>query len=439
MSGRALRYAARSDVGLIRQGNEDSGYAGAHMLVVADGMGGHAAGELASSTAVAVLAELDRPALGEQVLEHLDDAVSQVHERLVGVVSSSPEAAGMGTTITALAWEGDRLAIAHVGDSRAYLLRDGRLHQLTTDHTYVQTLVDAGRITPEQAAVHHKRNLLIRAVDGVHAVEPDLSIRQAEAGDRYLLCTDGLTGVVAPAELRALLSNGDPTGAVTALVDRALEAGAPDNVTCVVADVVVEGDQALEAGAAEVPVVVGAAAQWRNRDRLPGIAFPADSEPDPTRPPAAGSTTGEATDKAIRVGRPRRTWWAAIAAVLAVAVVAAAGGWYWAQQQYFVSDSNGYVAIYRGVAVGTGPHGWSRVVAETDTAVSSLPLHSQEQVQEAIPARGLDGARDIVAALQAQAVTCRVEPTTPGCPTAPPPTEAGPGSPNEPAAEEPTR
>ncbi len=439
MTARALRYAARSDVGLIRQGNEDSGYAGGHMLVVADGMGGHAAGELASATAVAVMADLDHPGLGDHVLEDLGDAIAQVHERLVGVVSSSPDAAGMGTTITALAWEDDRLAIAHVGDSRAYLLRGGHLHQLTTDHTYVQTLVDAGRITAAEAAVHHKRNLLIKAVDGVHAVEPDLSIRQVEVGDRYLLCSDGLSGVLKPTELQALLSAGDPTGAVTALVDRALEAGAPDNVTCVVADVVadVAADVDSDARSDRQPVVVGAAAQWRNRDRLPGIAFPADSEPDPDRPAGdqpAGDRPGAGNPTApIEVTRPRRIWWAAVAAVLAVAILAGTGGWYWARQQYFVSDSNGYVAIYQGVPVGTGPHGWSRLVAETDTAVASLPVNSQDEVHEAITARGLDGARDIAAALQAQAVTCRVEPTTPGCPATPP------GASVEPPAEESNR
>ena len=192
-----LRYAAKSDVGMVRRDNEDSGYAGRTLLVVADGMGGHAAGELASSTAVATLAELDSEDLpAGDVLTALDDALLTSAERIAQFIEADPSRAGMGTTLTAVLWRGGRIALIHIGDSRAYLLRDGELSQITHDHTYVQTLIDAGRITAEDARTHPKRNLILRAIDGTGVPEGETSIREAHVGDRYLLCSDGLCGVV---------------------------------------------------------------------------------------------------------------------------------------------------------------------------------------------------------------------------------------------------
>ena len=181
--------------GLRRPGNEDSGFADNHLLMVADGMGGHAAGELASAMAVATFAEMaDDDVPDDEVLEHLADGIDLLSERIGDVIAEEPSNQGMGTTVTGLAWQGDRVAVVHVGDSRAYRLRDGVLAQITKDHTYVQSLVDAGEITPEEAPRHPRRNLLNRAVDGIHPVEADLSMRETRAGDRYLLCTDGLSG-----------------------------------------------------------------------------------------------------------------------------------------------------------------------------------------------------------------------------------------------------
>ena len=254
-----LRSAARSDVGLVRAGNEDSGYAGDQLLVVADGMGGHAAGELASSAAIATMSQMETDGLADtEALERLSEAVVGTGERIADVVAAHPEFAGMGTTLTALAWLGGtpaRVAVLHVGDSRAYLLRDGVLTQVTRDHTYVQTLIDSGRITPEEALIHPRRNLLMRAIDGVHPAEPDLTVREARVGDRFLVCSDGLCGYVHDERIQEILAIADPTAAVTALVEAALEVGAPDNVTCVVADVV----EVEEVRDVTAPVVVGAA------------------------------------------------------------------------------------------------------------------------------------------------------------------------------------
>jgi protein phosphatase len=277
-----LRYAAKSDVGMVRRDNEDSGYAGRTLLVVADGMGGHAAGELASSTAVATLAELDSEELpAGDVLTALDDAMLTSAERIAQFIEADPSRAGMGTTLTAILWRGGRIAVIHVGDSRAYLLRGGELSQITHDHTYVQTLIDAGRITEEEARTHPKRNLLLRAIDGTGVPEGETSMREAQVGDRYLLCSDGLSGVVSDAAIEGVLSQvADPTAAVTELVELALAAGAPDNVTAVVADVIeVADDDADLESALGGPVVVGAAGDRRNRDALPGLLFPDDVGP----------------------------------------------------------------------------------------------------------------------------------------------------------------
>lgn len=302
-----LRYAAKSDVGMVRRDNEDSGYAGRTLLAVADGMGGHAAGELASSTAVATLAELDSEDLAfEDVLTALDDATLTSAERISQFIDADPTRAGMGTTLTAILWRGGRIALIHVGDSRAYLLRDGQLSQITHDHTYVQTLIDAGRITPEEARTHPKRNLLLRAIDGNGAPEGETSMREALVGDRFLLCSDGLSGVLPDSLLERVLGEvADPTAAVTELVDLALSAGAPDNVTTVVADVIDLPAADLEA-ALGAPVVVGAAGDQRNRAALPGLQFPDDVGPGGAAPETTGARAGPVVAGGLAVrGTPR--------------------------------------------------------------------------------------------------------------------------------------
>src|SRR5215470_1558201 len=237
----ALRYAARSDIGLVRSSNQDSGYAGPHLLVVADGMGGHVGGDVASSLAIGELAPLDGESHGsDDALGHLSKAVHAAHQQLLDRVAQEPELTGMGTTVTALLRSGNRFALAHIGDSRAYLLRDDALVQITRDHTFVQTLVDEGRLTPEEAEQHPQRSVLMRVLsDIVEDVEPDMSVREAKVGDRYLLCSDGLSGVVSLDTLRETLAAGaDPDSTCETLVQLALRSGAPDNVTCIVADVV---------------------------------------------------------------------------------------------------------------------------------------------------------------------------------------------------------
>src|ERR1700688_1252720 len=218
-----LRYAVRSDVGLLREGNEDSAYAGPSLLAVADGMGGHAAGEVASSLTIASMAELDAHQPAADMLAELSLAVATASARLQEMIVANPAVEGMGTTLTALFWSDGHAAVCHIGDSRGYLLRDGELYQITHDHTLVQSLVDEGRISADDVSTHPQRSLLLRALDGRTIAEPDLSVHDGRAGDRYLLCSDGLSGVVSDETLRdTLASFEDPETATRQLIDLAI-------------------------------------------------------------------------------------------------------------------------------------------------------------------------------------------------------------------------
>ena len=184
----ALRYAARSDVGLVRAENQDSGYAGPHLLVVADGMGGHAAGDVASSIAIGEMVGLDDESPGaDSALDLLAKALHTANRELREAMQRQPELRGMGTTVTALLRTGSKIAVAHIGDSRAYLLRDGTLTQITHDHSFVQSLIDEGRITEEEAQTHPQRSLVTRVLTGQDEDKPDLAMREAHIGDRYLV------------------------------------------------------------------------------------------------------------------------------------------------------------------------------------------------------------------------------------------------------------
>ncbi|MEV5408219.1 protein phosphatase 2C domain-containing protein [Thermopolyspora sp. NPDC052614] len=263
----ALRYAAGSDVGRRREQNEDSAYASSRLLAVADGMGGHGHGEVASSVAIAAMAALDdtlpdHGPEGIDLVAAVEAAVKEANVRLREMTGRDPSLKGMGTTLTAMLWDGTRFALAHVGDSRAYLLRGNVLYQITQDHTLVQSLVDEGRLTPEQAAVHARRSMLLRALESSGNVEPDLSLREAKAGDRYLLCSDGLTGVVGPEALyEAMTTISDLKELVWRLIEMANDAGGPDNITCVVADVVQVGDLREDDDTTEIRLNVGASSE----------------------------------------------------------------------------------------------------------------------------------------------------------------------------------
>ncbi|MBB2942825.1 serine/threonine protein phosphatase PrpC [Actinoplanes lutulentus] len=232
-----LRWAAVTDQGHVRSNNEDCHYAGDNLLVVADGMGGMAAGDLASRLAIEAMVSLDVPIATDHQMDALHKALETANGRIAEQVAADPSLQGMGTTLTAVLFNGERAAMAHVGDSRAYLLRDGRLNQLTKDDTYVQMLIDQGLLKPEEAAGHPRRAVVTRVLQG-EPVTPAYVIVEPQPGDRWLLCSDGLTGVVTDATLeQEMRSVPDPKSCSERLVDLALRGGGPDNVTVLVADV----------------------------------------------------------------------------------------------------------------------------------------------------------------------------------------------------------
>lgn len=400
----ALRYAARSDVGLLREGNEDSAYASGRLLAVADGMGGHAHGEVASSVAIAAISSLDRGTdhgdkFGGDLLGDIEAAVRDANHQLHAMVARDPTLKGMGTTLTAMLWQGSRFALVHVGDSRAYMLRGDELFQITHDHTLVQSLVDDGRITQEEAANHPQRSILLRALDGSGEVDPDLQDREAQVGDRYLLCSDGLSTVVSAETLHHTLTTvEDPEDVVRQLIDLANRGGGPDNITCVVADVIDVGDAQPPAAAA---AIVGAAGSGRGFGLIASGDEPTSRAPVVTAPQPV-VTDEDLDDEPVRGGRSgarrsrsgrRRSWLRPATAVVAVAAVVGGGGYFgyqWTQSQYYIGASGDELVVFQGVDVELGSVSFKKVAyTEQHARVSALAPVLQDQVRSGIPVNDL--------------------------------------------------
>lgn len=442
--GIALRYAARSDVGLVRSNNQDSAYAGPHLLVVADGMGGHAGGDVASSVAIAALAPLDGESHGpDDALDELERALEEAREEIISRSESNPELAGMGTTVTAILRAGNKLAMVHLGDSRGYLLRDGVLTQVTTDHTFVQHLVNTGKITPEEAETHPQRSVVMRVLGDFDVdIAPDLSVREARAGDRWLLCSDGLSGFVSGETIaRTLYELPDVDTCAERLVQLALRAGGGDNVTVVVADVLELNDVRDGAGPTTNAVVVGSAAVSRNRPTAAqdGPAARAAELSRQASTPGGGVAVVDDADDAEddpdeRRARRRRRVRRVVLSVLAVVVVAAAAfGFYrWTQTQYYVGVDGEVVAIYRGIPQSVGPLSLSEVVETSDVVVDDLPAFVRERLDQTIHTATLADARERVASLAEDAApepSPTPTPTTPAAPAATPGATAPPVGP----------
>ena len=337
-------FGSRTDIGCVRDHNEDSLVVQPPLYVVADGMGGHAAGEVASEIAVQVIAER-APSTPDGA--ELSAAVGAANEEILLAARDGRGRDGMGTTVTAAILEGERLVIAQVGDSRAYLLHQGRLQQLTRDHSLVADMIEAGRLTPEEARVHPGRSVITRALGSVEGTQPDIYELNVEAGDRLLLCSDGLTGMVRDAEIEKILSHvHDPQQCASQLTDEALAAGGHDNVTVVVVDVV---------GFAE-----------RRRKRM-----------------------------ARKTGR-------AVALVIMLLVVLFAAAVYgtrsWISNAAYLAESDGKVAIYQGVSGSFLGFSFSNLVEVTDVDVADLtPGVASRLAGDGIAVDNLDAARDLVA------------------------------------------
>jgi protein phosphatase len=413
-----LRYAALSDVGRVRRDNQDSGYAGPHLLVVADGVGGSARGDVASSATVEELSHLDHPP-GNDMLGALAGAIHRTHDKIAALVAETPEIEGTSSTVTAAIFDGTHIGVGHVGDSRGYLLRDGTLSQLTNDHTFVQSLIDEGRITEDEARVHPHRNLILRAVDGKHEPEPDLFLVDLVAGDRILLCSDGASGVLSAQDLARILGTGTVENAAVELIRAALEAGSSDNITVVVADVTdaAVADPEETGPVALGPIVVGAAAEKRkglSSRKLRAMRRSDTGELDPV--PAEAGTPVDPEELRYAPRPPRRFTWLRRILVLAVIGVlvwlAASTAYAWTQKQYYVAPDGDTVAIYRGVQAQVPVVQLHRVYQPSEVKMTDLPDFTQGQVRDGIGARNLEDARNIVARLQSSAA-CATATATP--------------------------
>lgn len=403
------RAAAVSHIGKVRANNQDSGYAGHELFVVADGMGGHAGGDVASSIAVTRIREADKEyATATEAEFALQSALIAANALLAETVFEHPELAGMGTTVSAIVRVGDQLALAHIGDSRIYLFRDGELKQVSTDHTFVQRLVDSGRITEEEAMVHPRRSVLMRVLGDVDASpEIDTWTLDTKPGDRWLLCSDGLSGVVKLDDLKAALATNDPPRQVAdKMVRQSLEAGAPDNVTIVLLDVadVTPGETLIEpvtVGSASVPLAFGAVSKPTSRTtRLPSLRLhPVRPATGPTHfEPQSEDYLDELIEEDQRRVRRRKLTWLIGAVVLVVAIaLAALFGYEWTQSRYFVGASpSGYVAVFQGVQQNLGPISLSHVYEESSVRLSDLSPYDKQLVEQTINADTLQSARSTV-------------------------------------------
>lgn len=411
----ALRYAARSDVGLgSKKRNEDSAYASSTMLVLADGMGGHAAGDVASSTVVSELVQLDGDDIGaDDALDQLADGIAEANEKLRSEMDADPSREGMGTTLIVLLKTGRQLAMANIGDSRAYQLRDGKFAQITKDHSFVQTLLDSGRITPEEAVHHPQRSLVTRVLTGREGDVPDLSLREAHVGDRYLLCSDGLSDYVGARTIEEIFVAGATKSVdevADSLIEIALKASTLDNVTVVVAEVANSDDVDLAAR----PDVVGAAVAHGLPQALPvreqtpaekarALSRELDGEDD-TAPDEDDTGAHLAETHPRRRGRFYATL-AALVLLLALAV-AAVWGWTWSQSQYFVKDSGGRVTIYQGVDSKLGPIDLRHEQERTNIPTADLPEFWRTKVKSGIDASSEKEADATVERLRGEMVAC---------------------------------
>lgn len=393
----AFRYAARSHVGLgAKSRNEDSAYAGPELLVLCDGMGGHAAGDVASSLVVGELVHLDGESHGaDDMLDVLESAITDANDRLAEVAHEGTDAGGMGTTCIAMLRSGHKLAVANIGDSRAYLRRGTRVTQITRDHSFVQQLLDEGRITEDEALHHPQRSLVTRVLTGRGEDHPDLSMRELNAGDRILIGSDGLTDYVAETTVADILrSEGSPGDIADQLLAISLRASVRDNVTVIVADVVTAGDGTTG------PQVVGAVSE------LGGV--PVDPGQSPAEKAAALTRhTQDEPEAPVLAEEDRPTalvsWVRRGFIGLAVLAVVGAGGWAsyeWSQRQYFVGDLDGQVTIFRGVSQDLGPWQLSRPETETDLAVADLPEYYRNRVHSTLTADDAADAEALVVDLR---------------------------------------
>lgn len=427
-----LKYVARSDRGLVRSNNQDSVYAGPRLLAVADGMGGYAGGEVASKIVIAALAPLDDDEPGEDLLNPLREAVMAGNAAISELVANDPELDGMGTTLTAILFAGNRLGVVNIGDSRTYMMRGGQVSQITHDDSFVQSLIDEGRITPEEANSHPQRSLLLRALTG-HDVEPSLTVREARPGDRFLLCSDGLSSYISHETLTEAIRISDPQDSADRMIELALKAGGPDNVTVIIADVI-----DVDFGEDD-PIVGGAAGDGSDEAPQPDSPASRARALHPVTPPPQRILPGEQQEPKPK----KRRWLRALIVTLIVLIVLGGGAFgtrYWVLSQYYVGadSSTSEISIFQGVRGSVLGVALNREVQGScspgaGTSCEPIKLDDLNQsarlsVQSGIPATSLADAQATLQRLRTAQVLppCPATTTSPTSTTANPPVSGGP-------------
>ncbi len=386
-----VAYGAKSDVGRVREANEDSFLIADPLFVVADGMGGHIAGDVASSTAVKVIQDESGDASSENP-GTLTKIISDANATIWDKAQSDPALRGMGTTCTLVLVDEDRVHIAHVGDSRAYRLRDGQLEQLTEDHTLVGRMVQEGRLSREEAQHHPQRSIITRALGVDQDVQVDLETVELSAGDRLLLCSDGLSSMVEDDSIESVLaSESDPQRVADRLIDVANEAGGDDNITVVVIDFEPAGTPRRIVPAAEP-----------NEDE--GSVPRADGRSEESVPPSTPAPI-HARDEEPEPERPRRRWVGKLVVAFLVLLLLAGGAY--AAARYTLSNSwyvglaaSGEIAIYSGIPDDIAGLELREVEETSSIALEDLPEFKRDDLRTGIKTESLEEAQSTLANLE---------------------------------------
>lgn len=442
----SLAIRSHSETGPLRKNNQDSAISSPNLLVVADGMGGAAAGDLASAVAIQTISKADVRLEGEQMLTRLGGAVSAANDTLADLVADDHSLEGMGTTVCGAMFSGTQFGLVHIGDSRGYLLRGGKLERLTVDHSWVMSLVLEGKITEAESEVHPHRNLLLKVLNGQPSLEPDERLVDAELGDRIMFCSDGVCGFTTDEIIAKCLANDDLDEAMAQLVQAAYDGGGADNITAIIAEVVAQ-DEELDAAP---PVILGAASDTEipqvARASLDLEGGPEASDDSPEAPRPLDEDDLESIRYAPTVVKKRR-WVAPVVSTIVVLAALAGilvGGIAYGRTRYFVGAENDTVAIFNGVPGGALGITFSRAVEHTDISLNDLPPFYRDGVRSTIPADNRAAAQQTVRELQQMAANCRAvraqrpsqtpsaspgAPASPGSSTAPGPSASAASSP----------
>jgi len=442
-----LRPIAHSEIGLVRKTNQDSGYLSTSTLIVADGMGGAAAGDLASGMAIRTLCHVnDTPVSGEEALDALKEYVYKANEDIAELIETNPNLDGMGTTICGGIFDGEQMNIVHIGDSRGYLLSDGVLTRLTHDHSYVQSLIDEGRLGENEAMNHPHRSLLLRVLNGQPEIKPDFFSAEVSQGDRLMFCSDGLCGLVGDSIIGTVMRLPDPDEVMTTLIELAHVAGGTDNITIILADVVEAGESDDEPGPdtasfadeesdqehtllmsdtlqEALPVegypnsgLIGAAADPRVISLLGALREEPLAEPglQPV-PPTTPKLTSAQQERRRYTPSAKKSHKGFLLIALAIIVALGGAGWgvyTYVSSQYFVGELDGHVAIFQGIPGDIAGIDTFRVYESTTIALRDLPTSWRDKVTATISTSGLDQAHASVAELKTKAQQCLTERAT---------------------------